>query len=112
MALFPDTVKHACQGLCGRCICRSDESGVNIRGGAGLGVAQTARDRCDRHMGRDQQAGVGVAQAVEVHRREVMSSQKPPEPGYIGSWNFYGTSIFSYESDERISAILQYTYPD
>ena len=28
------------------------------------------------------------------------------------SWDFYGTSIFSYESDERISAILQYTYPD
>ena len=31
---------------------------------------------------------------------------------YIGAWDFYGTSIFSYESDERISAILQYTYPD
>ena len=31
---------------------------------------------------------------------------------YIGAWNFYGTSIFPYESDERISAILQYTYPD
>ena len=31
-------------------------------------------------MGRDQQAGVGVAQAVEVNRREVMSSQEPPEP--------------------------------
>ncbi len=31
-------------------------------------------------MGGYQQAGVGVTQAVEVYRREVMSSQKPPEP--------------------------------
>lgn len=30
----------------------------------------------------------------------------------LAAWDFYGTSIFSYESDERISAILQYTYPD
>ena len=30
------------------------------------------------------------------------------EPGKVE----HGTSIFPYESDERISAILQYTYPD
>ena len=42
VALFPDTVKHTSQRLCCRCICRTDEPGVNVRGGAGLCMTQTA----------------------------------------------------------------------
>ena len=60
VTLFPDTVKHTRQGLRRCCICRTDEPGVNVRGGAGLGMAQTARHGGNRHMGCDQQAGVGV----------------------------------------------------
>ena len=70
--LFLDTTENVRQRVRCRRIARADEPGVNIRGGAGLCVAQTARNCCDRHVGRYQQAGVGVAQAVEVNRRETM----------------------------------------
>ena len=80
VTLFPDTVKHTRQGLRRCCICRTDEPGVNVRGGTGLGMVQTARHGGNRHMGRDQQAGVGVAQAVEVNRREIMGGQKARKP--------------------------------
>ena len=43
-------------------------------------LAQSARNRCNRHMSRYQQAGVGVAQAVEVNRREIMGGQKARKP--------------------------------
>ena len=42
VALFPDTVKHTGQRLCCRCICRTDEAGVNVRSGTGLCMTQTA----------------------------------------------------------------------
>ena len=42
VALFPDTVKHTGQRVCCRCICRTDESGVNVHGGASLCMTQTA----------------------------------------------------------------------
>ena len=42
VALFPDTVKRTGQRVCCRCICRTDEPGVNVRGGASLCVTKTA----------------------------------------------------------------------
>ena len=81
VGLFLDTAENVRQRVRCRRIAGTDEPGVNIRGGAGLCVAQTARNCCDRHMGRYQQAGVGVAQAVEVNRREVMGGQRPQEIG-------------------------------
>lgn len=78
--LFLDTTENVRQRVRCRRIAGTDEPCVNICGGAGLCVAQTARNRCDRHMGRYQQAGVGVAQAVEVNRREIMGGQKARKP--------------------------------
>lgn len=43
-------------------------------------MAQTARNRCDGNMGGYHQACVGVPQAVEVHRREIMRPQEVREP--------------------------------
>ena len=60
VGLFLDTAENVRQCVRCRRIAGADEPGVNIRGGAGLCVAQTARNRCDRHVGRYQQAGVGV----------------------------------------------------
>ena len=60
VGLFLDTAENVRQRVCCR-IAGTDEPGVNIRGGAGLCVAQSARNRCNRHMSRYQQAGVGVA---------------------------------------------------
>ena len=61
VGLFLDTAENVCQCVRCRCIAGTDEPGVNVRRGAGLCMAQTARNRCDRHMSRYQQAGVGVA---------------------------------------------------
>ena len=36
-------------------------------------MAQAARNRRNRGMGGNQQAGIGVAQTMEMHRREVVS---------------------------------------
>ena len=36
-------------------------------------MAQTARNRRNRGMGSNQQASIGVAQTMEMHRREVVS---------------------------------------
>ena len=80
VGLFLDTAENVRQCVRCRRIARADEPGVNIRGGAGLCVAKSARNRCNRHMSRYQQAGVGVAQAVEVNRREVMGGQKARKP--------------------------------
>mgnify|MGYP001151680302 FL=1 len=77
VGLFLDTAKNVRQRVRCRRIAGTDEPGVNIRGGAGLCVAQSARNRCNRHMSRYQQAGVGVAQAVEVNRREIMRPESP-----------------------------------
>ena len=76
VSLFLDTAENVRQRVRCRRIAGTDEPCVNICGGAGLCVAQSARNRCDRHMGGYQQAGVGVAQAMEVNRREVMGGQK------------------------------------
>ena len=78
--LFLDMTENVRQRVRCRRIAGTDEPGVNVRGGAGLCVAQSARNRCNRHMSRYQQAGVGVAQAVEVNRREVMGGQKARKP--------------------------------
>ena len=80
VGLFLDTAENVHQRIRCRRIAGTDEPGVNIRGGAGLCVAQSARNRCNRHMSRYQQAGVGVAQAVEVNRREIMGGQKARKP--------------------------------
>lgn len=80
VGLFLDTAENVRQRVCCCRIAGTDEPGVNIRGGASLCVAQSARNRCNRHMGCNQQAGVGVAQAVEVYRRAVMGGQKAREP--------------------------------
>lgn len=80
MGLFLDTAENVRQRIRSRRIAGTDEPGVNIRGGAGLGMTQTAGHRGNRHMGRYQQAGIGVPQAVEVNRREVVSGQKARKP--------------------------------
>lgn len=80
VGLFLDTAENVRQRIRCRRIAGTDEPGVNVRGGAGLCVAQSARNRCNRHMSRYQQAGVGVAQAVEVNRREIMGGQKARKP--------------------------------
>ena len=60
VGLFLDTAENVRQRVCCCRIAGTDEPGVNIRGGASLCVAQSARNRCNRHMGCNQQAGVGV----------------------------------------------------
>lgn len=80
VGLFLDTAENVRQRVRCRRIAGTDEPGVNVRGGAGLGVTQTAGHRGNRHMGSYQQAGVGVPQAVEVNRREVMGGQKTRKP--------------------------------
>ena len=80
VGLFLDTAENVRQRVRCRRIAGTDEPGVNIRCGAGLGVPQTAGHRGNRHMSRYQQAGVGVPQAVEVYRREIVSGQKARKP--------------------------------
>lgn len=80
VAFFFDAVKYIRQGVRRRCVCRTDETCVYIRGCACLGVAQTARYGGNGNMSCYKQAGVGVAQAVEVNRREIVGFQKFGKP--------------------------------
>lgn len=80
MVFVPNPGKHIRQGIRCSSVRRPDEPGIDVRCGAGLGVAQTARHRRNRNVGGDQQACVGVPQAVEVYRREIMGSEEPREP--------------------------------
>ena len=38
-------------------------------------------DRCDRYMCRNQDAGIRMSEAVEIHVRKIVCFQKLREPG-------------------------------
>lgn len=72
MLLFTD-MNDFLQRVC-RCGIRAlDGGGVDVQRCGGLCMAQAARNRRNRGMGGNQQAGIGVTQTVEMHRREIMS---------------------------------------
>lgn len=55
-------VREAVQDGCGLDLGGLDDVGVDVGGGAGLGVAEVVGDHHQRGLIGDQQAGVGVAQ--------------------------------------------------
>lgn len=55
----PFLVEKMCAELEGRC--------VVVQRGGGLCVSKPPGDRCDRNVGRNQDAGIRMAEAVEVN---------------------------------------------
>ena len=70
---FPQGVR--CFGIGG-----PDEPGIDVGGRADLRMAQASGHRGDGHMGSDQQRSVGMSQAVESYRRQVVLAQEAREP--------------------------------
>ena len=79
LTLF-DSFKDTAQRIRCRCIRRTNHSRINVFRCRYLCMAQTARNRRCRNMGRNQQRCIGVAQTMEAAGWQIMLPQKHREP--------------------------------
>ena len=97
VAFFFDAVKYIRQGVRRRCVCRTDETCVYIRGCACLGVAQTARYGGNGNMSCYKQAGVGVPLRYNY--------DKPEKPRRIKGFEVFSLVFSSFSKPKNHTEI-------